>query len=91
MSTDLMLRALRAMAVSILVTENKEADPLADPSLSSEQRNQLSRAMLLREQARRIAKTHGVDMGDVEHVLKNLRLSPTQRLGRGLQRGKLVR
>ncbi|HEY3665171.1 MAG TPA: hypothetical protein VGL19_04185 [Polyangiaceae bacterium] len=41
-------------------------------------------------QAHRIAKSQpGIDAGDVYHTLRCLELSPSERLARGLSRGRL--
>jgi predicted transcriptional regulator len=42
-----------------------------------------------RNLAERVAARNSVDSGDVEHVLSNLELTPTERLSRSLSRGRL--
>jgi len=44
-----------------------------------------------RNLAEQIAARSSVDPGDVEHVLSNLELTPTERLSRSLSRGRLKR
>jgi transcriptional regulator with XRE-family HTH domain len=44
-----------------------------------------------RNLAEQIAARNSVDAGDVEHVLANLELTPTQRLSKSLSRGRLKR
>jgi transcriptional regulator with XRE-family HTH domain len=44
-----------------------------------------------RNLAEQIAARNSVDAGDVEHVLANLELTPTERLSRSLSRGRLKR
>jgi hypothetical protein len=55
------------------------------------QRRRLSERLLRRRWAERIAERHAVDAGDVEHVLFNLMLLPSERLRRSFQRGRLGR
>lgn len=90
-SLDLLVRALATMGLSLQVTTNDQTDPMADPALSEDQKEMLSRAMLKRQRARRIAKRHGVDEDDVKHVLTNLELAPLERLGRMFRRAGLRR
>lgn len=41
-------------------------------------------------EAHRIAEAHpGIDAGDIYHTLRCLELSPSERLARGLSRGRL--
>jgi transcriptional regulator with XRE-family HTH domain len=47
--------------------------------------------MSRRNLAEQIAARNSVDPGDVEHVLANLELTPTERLSRSLSRGRLKR
>lgn len=47
--------------------------------------------MSRRNLAEQIAARSSVDPGDVEHVLANLELTPTERLSRSLSRGRLKR
>lgn len=44
-----------------------------------------------RNLAEQVAARNSVDAGDVEHVLANLELTPTERLSRSLSRGRLKR
>ena len=44
-----------------------------------------------RQFAETVAHKHGVDAGDVEHVLSNLTLPPIERLRRSMQRARLGR
>lgn len=41
------------------------------------------------EIARRIAQSHGVDAGDVEHVLFNMTLTPIEKLRGAMRRARL--
>jgi hypothetical protein len=41
--------------------------------------------------AEEVARKHGVDAGDVEHVLSNLTLLPIERLRRSMKRARLGR
>ena len=90
-SLDLIFRALSSMSVSLLVHPSESSDPLTDPDLSSEQCVQLSRELLKRQIAERIADRHHVDAGDVRHVLTNLEQSPLQRLESMFRRAGLGR
>jgi len=47
--------------------------------------------MARRNLAEQIAVRSSVDPGDVEHVIANLELTPTERLSRSLSRGRLKR
>jgi hypothetical protein len=44
-----------------------------------------------RQFAEQVARKHGVDAGDVEHVLANLTLSPIERLRKSMRRAELRR
>jgi hypothetical protein len=44
-----------------------------------------------RQFAEQVARKHGVDVGDVEHVLANLTLPPLERLKRSMRRAGLGR
>ena len=65
-----------AMLASALYAESPE--PVAD---------RVARRRLAEE----IARKHGVDPGDVEHVLANLTLPPVERLRRSMRRARLGR
>lgn len=90
-SLDLIARALDAMAVSVHATVDSERDPLADPLLEETDRALLSRELLKRQIARRIAERHGVDADDVRHVLTNLERPPLARLAHAFRRARLRR
>lgn len=69
------------------------ADSLTDElaALSEEQRHEVEREIGRREQAARIAAELGLDPHDVRLILKQLTLSPSERLRRGLTLGRVVR
>lgn len=90
-SASLMLRALEVMASPLRIEIDSARDPFAESGLSKEQRRQLSERLQRRRHAERIAERHGVDAGDVEHVLFNLTLPPWQRLARSFKRAGLKR
>jgi len=59
--------------------------------LSAEQRDFVAEREPLWRRAYEIAaESPGVDVGDVYHVLVSWNLTPTQRLGKALQRGRLL-
>ena len=88
---SLMLRALEVMAAPLKVEVDLIRDPLREEGLTRKQRDEVSRRLLRRQHAERIAEREGVDAGDVEHVLFNLTLHPWQRLARSFQRAGLKR
>ncbi len=90
-SLDLMVRALSSMSISLRVHPVESSDPLAAPELTPEHRVLLSRELLKRQIARRIAEKHQVDADDVKHVLTNLELTPFERLGSMFRRARLGR
>lgn len=59
--------------------------------LDGAQRRMLSECLAIRRRAEEIALQHGVDVGDVEHVLHNLQLEPAERLRRMFERASLRR
>jgi transcriptional regulator with XRE-family HTH domain len=64
---------------------------LIDHEVEKERAVHLIGRLSRRNLAERIAARNSVDAGDVEHVLANLELTPTQRLSRSLSRGRLKR
>lgn len=64
---------------------------LIDHDVEDEQGAHLVARLSRRNLAEQIAARNSVDPGDVEHVLANLELTPTQRLSRSLSRGRLKR
>jgi transcriptional regulator with XRE-family HTH domain len=88
-AVDLVLRALEAMALPLEVVGDDDADPMKQPSLDEHARHRLSRELLRRAIARRLAARDGVDEGDVRRALANLELTPAQRLTRMFQRAQL--
>jgi len=68
-----------------LPVDELEAELAAIPP---EHREEIERRLVLRQEARLIAVRIGADEGDVFHVLRNLQLSPTERLRRGLIHGR---
>jgi transcriptional regulator with XRE-family HTH domain len=64
---------------------------LLDDGVEHEKAAHLVRRLSRRNLAERIAARNSVDAGDVEHVLANLELTPTERLSRSLSRGRLKR
>lgn len=57
-------------------------------ALSEAQQEEVRTRLALRQEAATIARVIGADEGDVFHVLRNLQLSPTERLRRGLIHGR---
>ena len=57
-------------------------------AIAPEHREEIERRLALRQKARQIAVRIGADEGDVFHVLRNMQLSPTERLRRGLIHGR---
>jgi hypothetical protein len=57
-------------------------------SLPKEQRAELEGRLALRAAARRLAAKLQADEGDVFHILRNLTLTPAERLRRGLIHGR---
>ena len=82
-----------------LSTVTKLADALGaalelhrvDHDVDGERAAHLVGRLSRRNLAEQIATRSHVDPGDVEHVLANLELTPTQRLSRSLSRGRLKR
>jgi transcriptional regulator with XRE-family HTH domain len=64
---------------------------LVDHDVEEEMAAHLVGRLARRNLAEQIAARNSVDAGDVEHVLANLELTPTQRLSRSLSRGRLKR
>jgi transcriptional regulator with XRE-family HTH domain len=64
---------------------------LIDHDVEEERAAHLVGRLSRRNVAEQIAARNSVDAGDVEHVLANLELTPTQRLSRSLSRGRLKR
>jgi transcriptional regulator with XRE-family HTH domain len=62
-----------------------------DHGVDEERASHLIGRMSRRNFAEQIAARSSVDAGDVEHVLHNLELTPTERLSRSLSRGRLKR
>jgi transcriptional regulator with XRE-family HTH domain len=62
-----------------------------DHGVDDDRASYLVRRLSRRHLAEQIAIKNGVDAGDVEHVLHNLDLTPTDRLVRSLSRGRLKR
>lgn len=74
------------------MTPEAEDLDLDYPGLTDDQRDCLRERLVLRRKAERIAAQHkDVDVGDVEHVLHNLKLTPVQRLARSLKRAAMYR
>lgn len=90
-SVDLVLRALEVMQLPYDVAVDDGADPMKEPSLDDEARRWLSREILRRAVARRLAARDGVDEDDVRRALANLELTPAERLTRMFQRAELRR
>ena len=90
-SLDLIVRALTVMAVPISVQVLLDLDPVEDPTLTPQARTALARTLFLRRWAERIARRHGVEEGDAYHALRNLELSPGQRLRSAFRRAGLRR
>jgi transcriptional regulator with XRE-family HTH domain len=64
---------------------------LVDDGVEQGRASHLVGRLSRRNLAEQIAARSSVDPGDVEHVLANLELTPTQRLSRSLSRGRLKR
>ena len=64
---------------------------LVDHDVDEESAAHLVGRLSRRNLAEQIAARNSVDAGDVEHVLSNLELTPTERLSRSLSRGRLRR
>jgi transcriptional regulator with XRE-family HTH domain len=64
---------------------------LVDHDVDADTAVHLVGRMSRRNLAEQIAARSLVDPGDVEHVLANLELTPTERLSRSLSRGRLKR
>jgi len=64
---------------------------LVDHDVDADTAVHLVGRMSRRNLAEQIAARSSVDPGDVEHVLANLELTPTERLSRSLSRGRLKR
>ncbi len=64
---------------------------LVDHEVDEERAAYLVGRLSRRNLAERVAARNSVDSGDVEHVLANLELTPTERLSRSLSRGRLKR
>ena len=60
-------------------------------TLSEEQRREVEQEIERRKQAELIAAELGLDPHDVRLILKQLALSPSERLHRGLTLGRVVR
>ena len=90
-SVDLLLRALDVMHVTVVVAVDDVADPMTQPSLDDDARQRLSREILRRAIAKRLAARDGVDENDVRRALANLELTPAERLTRMFQRAELRR
>jgi hypothetical protein len=59
------------------------------PSLSPSTLHVMEDRIARRRFAEEVARKHGVDAGDVEHVLYNLTLPPLARLRESLKRARL--
>src|SRR5450631_1353774 len=71
-----------------LPIQSDACDALA--GLSAEQRALALRSEAMWRRAREVASANpGVDVGDIFHALQCLELTPTERLRRGLARGRL--
>jgi hypothetical protein len=76
------------MAAKLQGGETKQAEALS--GLSEEQRAWALHSEALWRRAHEIARSSpGIDAGDVYHALRCLELSPSERLRRGLGRGRL--
>jgi transcriptional regulator with XRE-family HTH domain len=64
---------------------------LVDHDVDDERGAHLVGRLSRRNLAEQVAARNSVDAGDVEHVLANLELTPTERLSRSLSRGRLKR
>ncbi len=64
---------------------------LVDHDVDEERAAHLVGRLSRRNLAEQVAARNSVDAGDVEHVLSNLELTPTERLSRSLSRGRLRR
>ncbi len=64
---------------------------LVDHDVDAERAGHLIGRLSRRNLAEQVAARNSVDSGDVEHVLANLGLTPTERLSRSLSRGRLNR
>ena len=64
---------------------------LVDHDVDEERAAHLVGRLSRRNLAERVAARNSVGSGDVEHVLANLELTPTERLSRSLSRGRLRR
>ena len=64
---------------------------LIDHDVGEESAAHLVGRLSRRNLAEQVAARNSVDAGDVEHVLANLELTPTERLSRSLSRGRLRR
>ena len=64
---------------------------LVDHDVDGERAAHLVGRLSRRNLAEQVAARNSVDAGDVEHVLSNLELTPTERLSRSLSRGRLKR
>jgi transcriptional regulator with XRE-family HTH domain len=64
---------------------------LVDHDVDEERATHLVGRLSRRNIAEQIAARSSVDPGDVEHVLANLELTPTERLSRSLSRGRFKR
>jgi transcriptional regulator with XRE-family HTH domain len=64
---------------------------LVDHDVDEERAAHLVGRLSRRNLAEQVAARNSVDAGDVEHVLSNLELTPTERLSRSLSRGRLKR
>ena|SRR5450432_2969319 len=64
---------------------------LVDHEVDKERAAHLVGRLSRRNLAQQVAARNSVDSGDVEHVLANLELTPTERLSRSLSRGRLKR
>jgi len=76
-----------------IVCDNRAMGSVADearevsPDLTSEQRDEILRSEALWRKAHGIVEHRPtLDVGDVYHVLRNLELTPAERLRRGLTR-----
>jgi hypothetical protein len=58
-------------------------------TIDAESREPVVDRVARRRFAEEIARKHGVDPGDVEHVLANLTLPPAERLRRSMRRARL--
>jgi transcriptional regulator with XRE-family HTH domain len=90
-SRHLVLKALEVMGARVEV-RLPSGDPYLDPTLTREQLRHFSTRLLCRRRAERIAEDDPtVDVGDIEHVLLNLTLKPSQRLAESFRRAGLRR